>query len=112
MPDRPWQRFLPTFKCTRPRTSNARLDSRAFSPFAAHPSHASHARIPQAFHRVDFKAGETIIRQGDRGDNMEFYVVESGVADISINGKGSVMKATKVTCAVWVACVTRVTCVP
>ena len=50
----------------------------------------------QAFHRVDFRAGDTIIRQGEKSDNMEFYVLESGIADISIEGKGSVMKATRV----------------
>jgi len=49
----------------------------------------------QAFHQVEFGAGQTIIKQGDQSDNMMFYVLASGVADISIVGRGSVMKATK-----------------
>ena len=34
--------------------------------------------------------GATIIRQGDEGDS--FYVLGAGTCDISIRGKGSVMK--------------------
>jgi len=51
--------------------------------------------LVNAFHKVEFQQGDTIIKQGDTGDNMEFYVLESGTADISVAGKGSVMKATK-----------------
>jgi len=49
----------------------------------------------KAFKKVEFNAGDTIIKQGDKSDNMDFYVLESGVADISLTGKGTVMKATK-----------------
>ena len=44
---------------------------------------------------AQYNQGEDIIKQGDRSDNMDFYVLESGVCDISITGKGTVMKATK-----------------
>jgi len=46
-----------------------------------------------AFEPLSFKAGAVIIRQGDPGDR--FYILEHGLADISVAGKGSVMKATK-----------------
>jgi len=49
----------------------------------------------KAFNKVEFEAGTTIIKQGDKSDNMEFYVLESGVSDISLEGKGTVMKATR-----------------
>jgi len=52
-------------------------------------------QLMKAFKRVEFAAGENIIKQGDRSDNMDFYVLETGMADISIEGKGTVMKATK-----------------
>ena len=45
----------------------------------------------KAMHTVKFKPGQTIIRQGDEGDS--FYVLGAGTCDISIRGKGSVMKA-------------------
>lgn len=44
---------------------------------------------------VQFSAGEAIIKQGDQSDNMDFYVLESGMCDISVKGKGTVMKATR-----------------
>jgi len=49
----------------------------------------------KAFKKVSFETGAQIIKQGDKGDNMEFYVLESGQADISLEGKGTVMKATR-----------------
>jgi cAMP-dependent protein kinase regulator len=47
----------------------------------------------KAMDTVKFKPGQKIIRQGDKGD--KFYVLESGTCDISVNGKGSVMKASR-----------------
>ena len=47
----------------------------------------------KAMHTVKFKPGQTIIRQGDEGDS--FYVLGAGTCDISIRGKGSVMKASR-----------------
>ena len=44
---------------------------------------------------TQFSQGDAIIKQGDKSDNMDFYVLASGVCDISIEGKGTVMKATK-----------------
>jgi len=49
----------------------------------------------KAFKPVSFVEGDQIIKQGDSSDNMDFYVLESGTCDISITGKGTVMKATK-----------------
>ena len=43
--------------------------------------------------KVRFKETDVIIRQGDRGD--KFYVLESGTCDISVKGKGTVMKASR-----------------
>ena len=48
----------------------------------------------KSFKKVEFEDGVAIIKQGDPGDL--FYILESGTADISISGKGSVMKASKV----------------
>ena len=50
-------------------------------------------QLMHAFKKYEFAAGDTIIKQGDQGDL--FYILDSGVADISLAGKGSVMKATK-----------------
>lgn len=50
-------------------------------------------QLMMAFKKIEFAPGDTIIKQGDAGDL--FYILDSGVADISISGKGSVMKATK-----------------
>jgi cAMP-dependent protein kinase regulator len=50
-------------------------------------------QLMQALKEVSFKPGDTIIKQGDPGDN--FYILDKGVCDISIGGKGSVMKAKK-----------------
>ena len=47
----------------------------------------------KAMDTVKFKPGQTIIRQGDEGDS--FYVIGAGTCDISIRGKGSVMKASR-----------------
>ena len=41
----------------------------------------------KAFRKVSFKAGDVIIKQGDKSDNMDFYVLESGTTDITIEGK-------------------------
>jgi cAMP-dependent protein kinase regulator len=46
-----------------------------------------------ALKEVTFNAGDKIIKQGDAGDN--FYVLDQGVCDIHVEGKGSVMKAKK-----------------
>ena len=43
--------------------------------------------------QLEFEAGQEIIKQGDKGD--KFYVLDEGTCDISIAGKGSVLKATK-----------------
>ncbi|KAL1510684.1 hypothetical protein AB1Y20_006980 [Prymnesium parvum] len=51
--------------------------------------------LVKAFRKVEFEPGATIIKQGDKSDNMEFFVLESGVTDISVEGKGTVLKATK-----------------
>merc|ERR1711971_733065 len=50
-------------------------------------------QLMNALESVSFGTGDTIIKQGDAGDN--FYIVEDGQCDISVNGVGSVMKATK-----------------
>jgi len=52
-------------------------------------------QLMKAFKKVEFSAGEAIIKQGDQSDNMDFYVLESGMCDISVKGKGTVMKATR-----------------
>jgi len=46
-----------------------------------------------ALDKQDFAAGAVIIKQGDAGD--KFYIVIDGECDISVEGKGSVMKAKK-----------------
>lgn len=52
--------------------------------------------LVKAFHKASYKKGEAIITQGDKGDKAAtFYLLDSGSCDISITGKGSVMKATK-----------------
>lgn len=50
-------------------------------------------QLMHAFKEVKFGKGDAIITQGDKGD--KFYILDKGSADISITGKGSVMKATK-----------------
>jgi len=50
-------------------------------------------QLMHAFAEENFSAGQDIIKQGDSGD--KFYILCSGTCDISITGKGSVMKATK-----------------
>jgi len=52
-------------------------------------------QLQRAFKPVEFASGDAIIKQGDKSENMDFYVLASGVCDISVTGKGSVMKATK-----------------
>ena len=42
---------------------------------------------------MSFAKGDFIIKQGDKGDN--FYILDEGECDISVEGKGSVMTATK-----------------
>lgn len=49
--------------------------------------------IMNALEKKSFATGSDIIKQGDAGDL--FYILHDGMCDISINGKGSVMKATK-----------------
>jgi hypothetical protein len=41
--------------------------------------------IRQGFERRDYQQGEMIVQQGERGD--EFFVIESGLAEVVINGK-------------------------
>lgn len=50
-------------------------------------------QLMHAFQEKTFDAGAEIIKQGAPGD--DFYIVDSGSCDISIEGKGSVMKAGK-----------------
>ena len=50
-------------------------------------------QLSAAFKKINFKAGDVVIKQGDPGDL--FYVLFSGSCDISLAGKGTVMKATK-----------------
>lgn len=49
--------------------------------------------LAHAFKKVSFASGTDVIKQGDEGNT--FYVLYSGSCDISVAGKGSVMKATK-----------------
>ena len=49
--------------------------------------------LMQAMTTVSFTPGQQIIRQGDRGD--KFYVIGAGTCDISVKGKGTVMKASR-----------------
>ena len=49
--------------------------------------------LMKAMQKVKFVEGEEIIKQGDKGD--KFYVLESGTCDITVKGKGSVMKASR-----------------
>jgi len=51
-------------------------------------------KLMHAFEKEEFLNQAAIIKQGDRGDNMYFYILDSGTCDISVSGK-SVMKATK-----------------
>lgn len=51
------------------------------------------AQLIAAFSPKSWESGTTIIKQGDRGEH--FYVVESGTADVSIQGVGKVMVAAK-----------------
>jgi len=48
-----------------------------------------------AFKKEDFAAGTKIISQGDKSDNMNFYILNSGACDIDVAGKGVVMTAKK-----------------
>jgi len=50
-------------------------------------------QLMHAFKKIEFAQGDHIIKQGDAGDL--FYLLDSGTCDISVTGKGSVMKATK-----------------
>jgi cAMP-dependent protein kinase regulator len=50
-------------------------------------------QLGKAFQKVSFAKGDFIIKQGDKGDN--FYILDEGECDISVEGKGSVMTATK-----------------
>jgi len=52
--------------------------------------------LVKAFKKSNFKKGENIITQGDAGDKAStFYLLAEGTCDITIKGKGSVMKATR-----------------
>eukprot|EP00941_MAST-03F_sp_MAST-3F-sp1_P003293 g3293.t1 len=44
-------------------------------------------KVANALQIVDFKAGETIIRQGQHGEN--FFIIESGTVEVSAKKKGS-----------------------
>jgi len=48
-----------------------------------------------AFQKVDFASGTKIIQQGERSENMNFYILNSGECDIDVAGKGVVMTAKK-----------------
>jgi len=50
-------------------------------------------QLMMAFEHVEYEPGAVIIKQGDPGD--KFYILDEGTCDISIESKGSVMKATK-----------------
>jgi len=50
-------------------------------------------QLMHAFQEESFAVGTAIITQGAEGD--KFYILSDGSTDISITGKGSVMKATK-----------------
>ena len=50
-------------------------------------------QLMHAFQKKEFADGAAIITQGEAGDN--FYILDTGVCDISTKDKGSVMKATK-----------------
>merc|ERR1719409_2328241 len=50
-------------------------------------------QLMKAFKKVTFDSGSEIITQGKEGDS--FYVLYTGQCDISVAGKGTVMKATK-----------------
>jgi len=50
-------------------------------------------QLQQAFQEKTFPDGTQIIKQGDPGN--DFYILEDGEADISIEGKGTVMTATR-----------------
>ena len=53
-------------------------------------------QLMQALKEVSFADGEKIIVQGDSGAKaVKFYILDQGTCDISVNGKGTVMKATK-----------------
>merc|ERR1711865_1197988 len=49
--------------------------------------------LMKAMQKVKFVKGEEIITQGDKGD--KFYVLDTGTCDITVKGKGSVMKASR-----------------
>ena len=49
--------------------------------------------LMKAFQEVRFKQGQQIIKQGEPGD--KFYLLDSGTCDIAVQGKGTVMKATR-----------------
>ena len=49
--------------------------------------------LMKAMNTVKFKPGQQIIKQGDEGD--KFYVIGAGTCDITVKGKGSVMKASR-----------------
>ena len=50
--------------------------------------------IVKAFEKVAFKKGDKVITQGDRKAET-FFLLHSGTCDISVEGKGTVLKATK-----------------
>ena len=54
---------------------------------------SDHDALVLAFELKTFADGKQLTRQGERANT--FYILEAGVADISIMGKGSVMKATR-----------------
>jgi len=52
-------------------------------------------KLMWAFELKEFEDGETIIKEGDKFENMSFYILATGTCDISVSSKGTVMKATK-----------------
>ena len=50
-------------------------------------------QLMKAFKKVTFEKDSEIITQGKEGDS--FFILYTGQCDISVKGKGTVMKATK-----------------
>jgi len=51
--------------------------------------------LMHALELKEFEDGETIIKEGEQSENMSFYILATGTCDISVSGKGTVMKASK-----------------
>jgi len=68
-------------------------DSMASNRLMKNLAPSDREQLMMAFEKLEFETGQEIIKQGDKGD--KFYVLDEGTCDISIAGKGSVLKATK-----------------